>query len=215
MLPPLKAAELSDGTLRYVLLVAALLTPRPPGLLVLNEPETSLHPDLLPALARLASVPPGVRRCSSCRTPPASSTRCSGSPSARRSSSTRRSVKLASNADELSKPPWEWPARWRQLFPTESALAPARLHVLQNDNDFSGTDEAMLFPGYALERGGIFSQATGELEEPGILLPDVVHGSRELEPLPPDAQGIHEALFANQRIDNQHDGHEYQKIVNG
>jgi predicted ATPase len=26
---------------------------RPPGLLVLNEPETSLHPDLLPALARL------------------------------------------------------------------------------------------------------------------------------------------------------------------
>jgi predicted ATPase len=33
--------------------VAALLTPRPPGLLVLNEPETSLHPDLLPALGRL------------------------------------------------------------------------------------------------------------------------------------------------------------------
>ncbi|MGY6155189.1 AAA family ATPase [Paraburkholderia graminis] len=50
---PLKGAELSDGTLRYLLLVAALLTPRPPALLVLNEPETSLHPDLLPALARL------------------------------------------------------------------------------------------------------------------------------------------------------------------
>jgi predicted ATPase len=30
-----------------------LLTPRPPQLLVLNEPETSLHPDLLPALGRL------------------------------------------------------------------------------------------------------------------------------------------------------------------
>jgi len=30
-----------------------LLTPRPPELMVLNEPETSLHPDLLPALARL------------------------------------------------------------------------------------------------------------------------------------------------------------------
>ena len=44
------AAELSDGTLRYLLLVAALLSPRPPGLLVLNEPETSLHRDLLPAL---------------------------------------------------------------------------------------------------------------------------------------------------------------------
>jgi predicted ATPase len=53
LLRPLKAAELSDGTLRYLLWIAALLTPRPPGLLVLNEPETSLHPDLLPALARL------------------------------------------------------------------------------------------------------------------------------------------------------------------
>lgn len=53
LLRPLKGAELSDGTLRYLLWTAALLTPRPPALLVLNEPETSLHPDLLPALARL------------------------------------------------------------------------------------------------------------------------------------------------------------------
>jgi predicted ATPase len=53
LLRPLKAAELSDGTLRYLLWIAALLTPRPPGLLVLNEPETSLHPDLLPPLGRL------------------------------------------------------------------------------------------------------------------------------------------------------------------
>ncbi|KAF1030218.1 MAG: hypothetical protein GAK37_01461 [Pseudomonas sp.] len=53
LLRPLSAAELSDGTLRYLLLVAALLTPRPPTMMVLNEPETSLHPDLLPALARL------------------------------------------------------------------------------------------------------------------------------------------------------------------
>ena len=53
LLRPLKAAELSDGTLRYLLWIAALLTPRPPELLVLNEPETSLHPDLLPALGRL------------------------------------------------------------------------------------------------------------------------------------------------------------------
>ncbi|MEZ9198139.1 AAA family ATPase [Shewanella sp. 10N.286.54.B9] len=53
LLRPLNAAELSDGTLRYLLLVAALLTPRPPELMVLNEPETSLHPDLLPALSRL------------------------------------------------------------------------------------------------------------------------------------------------------------------
>lgn len=56
LLRPLRAAELSDGTLRYLLWIAALLTPRPPPLLVLNEPESSLHPDLLPALARLIAL---------------------------------------------------------------------------------------------------------------------------------------------------------------
>lgn len=56
LLRPLSGAELSDGTLRYLLLVAALLSPRPPGLMVLNEPETSLHPDLLGPLARLIRV---------------------------------------------------------------------------------------------------------------------------------------------------------------
>jgi predicted ATPase len=53
LLRALSAAELSDGTLRYLLWIAALMTPRPPPLMVLNEPETSLHPDLLPALGRL------------------------------------------------------------------------------------------------------------------------------------------------------------------
>ncbi len=53
LLRPLKAAELSDGTLRYLCSIAALLSPRPPDLMILNEPETSLHPDLLPPLARL------------------------------------------------------------------------------------------------------------------------------------------------------------------
>jgi len=53
MLRALDAAELSDGTLRYLLWIAALLTPRPPELMVLNEPETSLHPDLLAPLGRL------------------------------------------------------------------------------------------------------------------------------------------------------------------
>jgi predicted ATPase len=53
LLRPLRAAELSDGTLRYLLWIAALMSPRPPDLLVLNEPENSLHPDLLPALGRL------------------------------------------------------------------------------------------------------------------------------------------------------------------
>ena len=52
MLRKLSLAELSDGTLRYLLLLAALFTPRPPECMVLNEPETSLHPDLLSALAK-------------------------------------------------------------------------------------------------------------------------------------------------------------------
>jgi predicted ATPase len=53
LLRPLAAAELSDGTLRYLLWTAAMLTTRPPELFVLNEPETSLHPDLLAPLAEL------------------------------------------------------------------------------------------------------------------------------------------------------------------
>ena len=53
LLRPLALSELSDGTLRYLLLMVALLSPRPPAFMVLNEPEMSLHPDLLPALGRL------------------------------------------------------------------------------------------------------------------------------------------------------------------
>jgi predicted ATPase len=52
LLRALKATELSEGTLRFLLLAAALFSPRPPGLMVLNEPENSLHVDLIPALAR-------------------------------------------------------------------------------------------------------------------------------------------------------------------
>ena len=50
---PLRAAELSDGTLRFLLWAAALLSPAAPSLMVLNEPETSLHPDLVRPLAGL------------------------------------------------------------------------------------------------------------------------------------------------------------------
>ncbi|MDN5724657.1 MAG: AAA family ATPase, partial [Propionibacteriales bacterium] len=59
LLRPLSAGELSDGTLRYLLLTAALLSPRPPRLMVLNEPETSLHPEVLPALAELIRTAAG------------------------------------------------------------------------------------------------------------------------------------------------------------
>ena len=53
LLRPLGTGELSDGTLRFLLWLAALLMPRPPSMMVLNEPGTSLHPDLLPALSGL------------------------------------------------------------------------------------------------------------------------------------------------------------------
>ena len=54
--PVLDEAETRWSELQRHTLAAALLTPRPPELLVLNEPETSLHPDLLPALARLITT---------------------------------------------------------------------------------------------------------------------------------------------------------------
>ena len=47
------AAELSDGTVRFLALAGALLGYRLPPFIALNEPETSLHPDLLDPLARL------------------------------------------------------------------------------------------------------------------------------------------------------------------
>jgi predicted ATPase len=48
-----EASELSDGTLRYLGLMGVLLAYRLPAFVALNEPEASLHPDLLDPLARL------------------------------------------------------------------------------------------------------------------------------------------------------------------
>lgn len=53
---PLAAHELSDGTLAYLCLVAALLSYRLPGFIALNEPESSLHADLIGPLARLIAA---------------------------------------------------------------------------------------------------------------------------------------------------------------
>jgi predicted ATPase len=52
LLRELSAAELSDGTLRYLCLLAALHAPRDSAVLAFNEPELSLYPELLPSLAR-------------------------------------------------------------------------------------------------------------------------------------------------------------------
>jgi predicted ATPase len=56
LMRPLDVGELSDGTLRYLMLCAALLSPRPPELLILNEPESSLSPALIAPLGRLIAA---------------------------------------------------------------------------------------------------------------------------------------------------------------
>lgn len=55
------ATRLSDGTLRYLSLLAILCDPAPPPLVCLEEPELGLHPDVLPVLAELLRR--ASRRC--------------------------------------------------------------------------------------------------------------------------------------------------------
>lgn len=110
LLRPLSGAELSDGTLRYLLWVAALLTPRPPSMMVLNEPETSLHPDLLPALARLI-----IRASETTQIWVVS--HAAKMISALKKHSECNSVELEKSLGQtqisgqglLNKPPWHWP----------------------------------------------------------------------------------------------------------
>lgn len=47
------ATRLSDGTLRYLCLLAILCHPKPPPLICIEEPELGLHPDVLPVIADL------------------------------------------------------------------------------------------------------------------------------------------------------------------
>jgi predicted ATPase len=109
---PLRAPELSDGTLRYLLWVAALLTPRPPELLVLNEPETSLHPDLLGALARLIVQAAGTSQVVVVtHSPKLIDALATGSDIhliglIKQSNQTR-----IDGQGFLDEPPWKWPAR--------------------------------------------------------------------------------------------------------
>ena len=48
------AADLSDGTLRFLLLVTILTTPDSPSLIAIDEPETGLHPSMFPIIAEYA-----------------------------------------------------------------------------------------------------------------------------------------------------------------
>jgi predicted ATPase len=49
----ISASRLSDGTLRYLCLLAILLHPEPPPLVAIEEPELGLHPDVIPEVADL------------------------------------------------------------------------------------------------------------------------------------------------------------------
>ena len=48
------AADLSDGTLRFLFLLAVLACPNPPSLIAIDEPETGLHPSMFPIIAEYA-----------------------------------------------------------------------------------------------------------------------------------------------------------------
>ncbi len=53
---PHVAADLSDGTLRYLLLLTTLAHPQPPSLIAIDEPETGLHPSMLALVAEYAAA---------------------------------------------------------------------------------------------------------------------------------------------------------------
>jgi predicted ATPase len=111
LLRPLKAAELSDGTLRYLLWVAALLTPRPPGLLVLNEPETSLHPDLLPALGRLIAQAAERSQVVVVSHAPALIDALQSLPECHSIMLEKQFGQTVLAGDKGERPSWQWPAR--------------------------------------------------------------------------------------------------------
>jgi predicted ATPase len=117
LLRPLSGAELSDGTLRYLLWVAALLTPRPPALLVLNEPETSLHPDLLPALANLVvTATKDTQVIAVTHSRPFVAALQAGSDETGLDLQTIELVKqfgatTIEGQGPLDEPPWKWPSR--------------------------------------------------------------------------------------------------------
>ena len=50
---PIPPTRLSDGTIRFIALLATLLAPEPPSLVCIEEPELGLHPDAVALLADL------------------------------------------------------------------------------------------------------------------------------------------------------------------
>lgn len=109
LLRPLSAAELSDGTLRYILLAAALLSPRPPELMILNEPESSLHPDLLDPLARLLAT--ASQQCQIVVVSHASKLITALERYARSTMIELRKELGETIVDQDDRPSWNWPSR--------------------------------------------------------------------------------------------------------
>lgn len=116
MLRTLGVAELSEGTLRYLLLTAALLSRRPAELLVLNEPEAHLDPSLLVPLAELIVRAAEATQVIVVSHAPALVDALGAGPAESRGI---RSIRLAKEQGEtrveglgfLDEPPWEWPKR--------------------------------------------------------------------------------------------------------
>ena len=52
---PIPATRISDGTLRFIAMLAVLLSPEPPPLLCIEEPELGLHPDAVALMAEVLS----------------------------------------------------------------------------------------------------------------------------------------------------------------
>lgn len=117
LLRPLRPGELSDGTLRYLLWTAALLTPRPASLLVLNEPENSLHPDLLPALAGLIVTAAGrtqvvlVSHSEILRRTLTERSHRAGISLSRIELTKELGQTRLEGQRPMDEPPWRWPAR--------------------------------------------------------------------------------------------------------
>lgn len=117
LLRPLGAAELSDGTLRYLLWAAALLAPRPADLLVLNEPETSLHWQLLVPLAQLITAAAARSQIIAVsHSQPLINALQHATEEAGIHASTIELIKdfgetRVAGREPLDGPPWRWPAR--------------------------------------------------------------------------------------------------------
>lgn len=111
LLRPLEVEELSDGTLRYLLWVAALLSERPAELLVLNEPETSLHPSLLGRLGGLIASAAARSQLIVVSHSPTLVDTLAAEGALVHELAKQNGETVLQGQGALDAPPWHWPAR--------------------------------------------------------------------------------------------------------